>query len=195
MKESKQSLRARALLRMENISTAEFITWNRTIQERVLNLRAYLQSQSIALYSSMGKEVTTDQIRDHALGHGKSVFYPRLESGEMHLVRTDSPENMKPGRYGILEPVGEERITERNRESLVVLVPGVAFDLVGNRLGRGLGWYDRTLKRLREGVSFVALAYEFQILQEVPEEEWDQKMHQVVTEERVIECAGDVAQP
>ncbi len=66
MKESKQSLRARALLRMENISTAEFITWNRTIQERVLNLRAYLQSQSIALYSSIGKEVTTDQIRDHA---------------------------------------------------------------------------------------------------------------------------------
>ena len=84
-------------------------------------------------------------------------------------------------------------LAETDRAGLVVFVPGVAFDPRGNRLGRGKGWYDRLLERLGDAM-FVALAYEFQIIEEVPTESWDQKVHYVVTENRVIDCAESSAQ-
>jgi 5-formyltetrahydrofolate cyclo-ligase len=72
---------------------------------------------------------------------------------------------------------------------LIVFVPGVAFDTRGQRLGRGKGWYDRLLRQLGGNTVFVGLGYEFQIVEEVPTESWDEKVHYVVTEERVIDCA------
>ena len=73
---------------------------------------------------------------------------------------------------------------------LLVIVPGVLFDPYGHRLGRGGGWYDRVLHALSgEGVYF-GLAYEFQIISRIPVESWDQSVHFVVTQERVIDCGS-----
>jgi len=73
---------------------------------------------------------------------------------------------------------------------LAVFVPGVAFDRAGNRLGRGTGWYDRFLAGLDACVPRIALAYEFQLLEEVPVEQGDLPVHTVVTENRVIACGA-----
>ncbi len=192
MREKKHRLRARALLRRESLSTSEICLWNHRIQERVLHFPPYLVSCSVALYSSTGNEVATNEIRDHALRVRKKLFYPKLGRGEnLDLVQVGSAEELRAGGYGILEPTGNKTITRRDQESLVVFVPGLTFDLQGNRLGRGKGWYDRVLELIGEGAKFVALAYEFQVVEELPVEGWDRKVHYIITERRIIDC-GDI---
>lgn len=192
MREKKHRLRARALLRRESLPTSELGLRNQLIQERVLHFSPYLLSAAVALYSPIGNEVRTEGIRDDALAAGKKVFYPRLGSeGNLDLVRVESAGELREGRYGILEPTGDKIMTKQDQQGLVVFVPGLAFDLQGNRLGRGKGWYDRVLEKLREGAKFVALAYEFQLVEEVPAEGWDRRVHQIITERRIIDC-GDI---
>lgn len=189
MREKKQELRARALVQRESFSISNLTLWNHVIQERVLHLGCYAVSRSVVLYSPIGHEVATQEIRDHALRIGKKVFYPRLGKGDdLALIQVASAEQLRTGRYGILEPTGDNPLTQRDQERLIVFVPGLAFDLQGNRLGRGKGWYDRVLKMLGEGPRFVALAYEFQIVEDLPAEKWDQKVHHIVTERRIIDC-------
>ena len=144
------------------------------------------------MYSPSGNEVATEDIRDHALKAGKKLFYPKLDTGtDLHWARLEASDKMKPGRYGIFEPAGVARLAKNDVEGLIVFVPGLAFDLHGNRLGRGKGWYDRALAALGEPARFIALAFEFQIVDEIPVDSWDQKVHHIITERRVIDC-GDL---
>jgi len=190
MRDTKQSLRARARLRIEAFSSSELLHGNRSIAGRVLCLPVYLCSKSVALYSPIGNEVDTRPICDHALGQGKRVFYPKLNQGESCLAQVESCEDLQPGPQGIREPVGANWLTAKDHDGLVLFIPGLAFDLQGNRLGRGRGWYDRVLVGLGTAVRRVALAYEFQIMEGLPMEEWDQKVHQIITEKRIIDCGN-----
>lgn len=191
MGETKQSLRVRARLRREAISSSELLNWNRAIADRVLCLPIYLRSKSVALYSPIGNEVDTSLICDHARGRGMRLFYPKLYGEELRLAQVESCEDLQDGTMGFREPVGTSWLTLDDHEGLLLFVPGLAFDLHGNRLGRGGGWYDRVLARLGKAVKRVGLAYESQIMERLPVEAWDQKVHQIVTEKRVVDC-GDL---
>lgn len=174
--------------------SSELSVWNRLIQDRVLGFAPYLASSGVALYSPIGNEVATEPIRDHALKAGKRLFYPKMGDGqELSLVRVESAAELGPGRYGILEPQSGRVMTRPEREGLIVFVPGVAFDLGGSRLGRGEGWYDRMLSLLAGEARLVGLAYEFQLLEELPSEPWDQKVHYIITERRVVDCGDRVS--
>ncbi len=190
MEGTKQSLRVRARLRREAFLSSELLHWNRAIADRVLCLPVYLRSKSVALYSPIGNEVDTRLICDHALGHGMRVFYPKLNGEESPLAQVESCEDLQDGPMGFREPVGTSWLTVDDHEGLVLFVPGLAFDLEGNRLGRGGGWYDRVLAGLGKAVKRVGLAYEFQIMERLPVEAWDQKVHQIVTEKRVVDCGN-----
>lgn len=195
MREEKHRLRAEAVARRRSLSPSELSLWNRLIEEKVLQFSPYLACRAVALYSATGNEVATEGIRDHALRAGKKVFYSKLGTGNVWiLIRLESAGELRAGHYGILEPTGESEMTDKDRQGLVVFVPGLVFDLQGNRLGRGGGWYDRLLGLLREGPKFVGLAYEFQLVAELPTEGWDQKVHYIITEQRIIGC-GDVLCP
>src|SRR5262245_2960453 len=173
MREKKHSLRAAAITQRSLFPQSESLTRSRLIQARVLQFPPYLLCRSVALYSPFQNEVETGQIRDHALATGKNVFFPRLGTkNSLELIQIGRTTEFSPGRFGILEPMGEKQLAARDQQELVVFVPGVAFDLRGNRLGRGKGWYDRVIKDLDGGI-LVALAYDFQIVDEVPAEEWD----------------------
>jgi 5-formyltetrahydrofolate cyclo-ligase len=188
MREKKHSLRAAALAQCSLLSRSESLARSRLIQARVLQFPPYLLSRSVALYNPIQNEVETGAIRDHALVTGKNVFFPRFgPEDSLELIKIGSATEFSPGRFGILEPTGEGRLAGRDQEELVVFVPGVAFDLRGNRLGRGQGWYDRLIKELGEA-TLVAIAYDFQIVDEVPAEEWDQRVHYVITERSVVDC-------
>ena len=188
MREKKHSLRAAALAQRSLLSRSESLARSRLIQARVLQFPPYLLSRSVALYNPIQNEVETGAIRDHALVTGKNVFFPRFgPEDSLELIKIESATEFSPGRFGILEPTGEGRLAGRDQEELVVFVPGVAFDLRGNRLGRGKGWYDRLIKELGEA-TLVAIAYDFQIVDEVPAEEWDQRVHYVITERSVVDC-------
>jgi 5-formyltetrahydrofolate cyclo-ligase len=99
------------------------------------------------------------------------------------------------GRYGIPQPRGSERLSD-DCENLVLFVPGVAFDRSGNRLGRGHGWYDRVLARFQGRAIAVGLAYAFQLVEDLPTDDWDRKVQFIVTENGIIDClAGGACAP
>lgn len=189
MREEKHSLRAAALAQRSLLSRSESLARSRLIQARVLQFPPYLLRRSVVLYNPIQNEVETREIRDHALVTGKNVFFPRFgPEGSLELIKIGSATEFSPGRFGILEPTGEGRLAGRDREELVVFVPGVAFDLRGNRLGWGKGWYDRLIKKELGEATLVALGYDFQIVDEVPSEEWDQRIHYVITERSIVDC-------
>lgn len=189
MGESKIALRAVASSKRSGLSQKDFVFRSRLIQARVRQFPEYLSARSIALYASIQNEVMTEEIRDHALQQGKRVFYPKLGAdASVKLVRLESAWQLTPGRFGILEPTGEEPFLNGGRDDLFVLVPGLAFDRCGNRLGRGIGWYDRLLKRLGKQATPAGLAYDFQIVDRVPAEPWDEPVAYIFTETRLIDC-------
>lgn len=189
MREEKHKLRARVLERRESFSNSKIALWSHLVQARAIGFPPYLNAGSVVLYSPLGNEVGTEEIRDHALSMGKKLFYPKLgKNASLDVVLVKSVKELRRGHYGILEPVGGKVITDENQESLMVFAPGVAFDIQGNRLGRGGGWYDRVLERWGDKVRTIGLAYEFQLVEELAIERWDRKMHHVITEERIIDC-------
>ncbi len=190
MGETKQSLRVRARLRREAVPSTELLQWNRAIADRVLCLPVYQESKSIALYSSVGNEVETKRIFDHALDQGKKVFFPKMNGNGCPFSQVARYEELQDGPNGILEPGQTRGLTAEDQRGLLLFIPGLAFDLKGNRLGRGGGWYDRVLAELGKSVTRVGLAYECQIVEELPVEEWDQRVHQIVTEKRIVHCGN-----
>jgi len=188
MRQRKDVLRARVLARRSLLAEVEALTWSAAIQATALQFPPYVNCRSLALYSPIQNEVATGVIRDRALSAGKRVFFPQSGPHESwQLVRIDSVNDLSTGRFGILEPLGGRRLLPGYQQELVVFVPGVAFDSRGNRLGRGNGGYDRLIKELK-GATLVALAYDFQIVEEVPTDAWDQKVHYVISERRIIDC-------
>ena len=189
MRDNKQTLRARVALQRESLAPAELYVWNCLIQEKVLGFACYRRARTVAFYSSIGNEVTTTVIAEDAFKTGKAVLYPRIvRGGRLELIRVESREDLRPGRHKILEPYTGRATSKEELEGALVFVPGLAFDLAGRRLGRGIGAYDRLLKQTGAKSRFVALAYEFQIVAEVPTDEWDRNVDYIVTERRIVNC-------
>jgi 5-formyltetrahydrofolate cyclo-ligase len=152
-------------------------------------LPQYLAAKAVALYSPIENEVDTAAILADALERKKQVLYPRIgDEDRPRFFEIFSPLELCPGRFGILEPAGANYASPTLLENLLVFVPGVAFDRRGHRLGRGGGWYDRLMKRWKNQALFVGLAYEFQLVEQVATAKWDQDVHYVITEKRVIDC-------
>lgn len=159
-------------------------------QKRLIGTPEFKGARRVCLYSSFQNEVLTDEVFERARALGKEVFYPRVvaSSGDRTLgfFRVHGLEELSPGAYEIREPDQEAPLASAEGFDLVV-VPGVAFDEKGGRLGFGKGYYDMAL----DGVStrVVALAYEFQVLKKdlIPVEPHDVSVSAIVTEERVIE--------
>ena len=189
MRDNKQTLRARVTLQRESLAPTELYVWNCLIQQKVLGFVPYRSARTVAFYSSIGNEVATTAIAEDAFKTGKAVFYPRIVPGDrLELVRVESPEELQPGRHGILEPRKGRPMTKEEFEGALIFVPGVAFDLAGRRLGRGMGAYDRLLERAGAKTRFVALAYDFQIVADVPTDERDRNVDFIITERRIIDC-------
>ena len=189
MEETRNQLRGAVLKRRSALPLSTCHFWSRSIQAKVLELPEYLAAQSVVLYRAVRNEVETGAIMNDAFGRQKKVFCPKI-SGDQPAVflRIFSQADLVPGPAGVAEPSGHVRFSEADREGSMVIVPGVVFDDRGHRLGRGGGWYDRALKWFDDRGVYVGLAYEFQVVDKVPAELWDEKVHYVVTESRVIDC-------
>jgi 5-formyltetrahydrofolate cyclo-ligase len=195
VKEKKRSLRTAALSQRSALSPEECLARSESIQRKALSLDGYIAASAVALYSPVQNEVLTDRIFSDALGARKQVFYPKMDRpGMLQLVEVASAGDLQIGRYEIPEPKGDRQFWQAAGKR-VVFVPGVLFDTQGNRLGRGAGWYDRLLGELDGQATFVGLAYEIQLIDEVPTERWDRKVHFIITENRLIECAQTSIQP
>jgi 5-formyltetrahydrofolate cyclo-ligase len=193
--DAKQALRSAALTRRNSLSEEDCRLLSRAIQSRAIEFGPYIACRSVALYSPVQNEVRTGAILAHAFGSGKRVFYPRIDNNRaIAFFEVLAAAELRAGRFGILEPTSTTRLSDSEYEGLVIFVPGVGFDTQGSRLGRGQGWYDRLLKGVGEGSTVVALAYEFQVVEAVPVDPWDQRVQYVITEGRVIDCVATPAQ-
>ena len=189
MDESKRALRFSATSRRESLSPTDCLTRSHSVQARVLEASWYHNSSAIALYSAVRNEVSTDDIRDDAWRVGKRLFYPRLTKGyDGDFVLVHSIDDMIAGPSGIPEPSGNKILNGRTEHGLLIFVPGISFDREGNRLGRGKGWYDRMLHRIGANATCIGLAYDFQVVHQIPVEPWDQSVDYIVTENEIIDC-------
>ncbi|MCL6612701.1 MAG: 5-formyltetrahydrofolate cyclo-ligase [Peptococcaceae bacterium] len=162
---------------------------SRIIVDRILSSPFYLKAQSLMVYVDFRNEVQTGSLIARALEEGKKVCVPITDVKGKKLTPSRLlayPDELAPGAWGILEPgPGFVRPVDPGDMDLVV-VPGVAFDPGGNRLGYGGGFYDRFLPRTRPGTVFVAPAFEVQVVEDVFPGPHDVPVHIVVTETRII---------
>ena len=141
------------------------------------------KAQTIAAYYSMPDEVCTHQLLDALISMGKTVLLPAIVGDDIEL-RQYTPNSLHPGAYGIPEPViqpfslptGEG---QGGASTDVILVPGIAFDKEGNRLGRGKGYYDRLLQAMPNTIK-IGICFPFQLLPAIPTTPHDIKMTKVI---------------
>jgi 5-formyltetrahydrofolate cyclo-ligase len=197
LEESKPSLRRRMLSARKSVSPAQRRSWSGLIQESALRFAPYLAAAEVALYSPIDTEVDTKAILAHALTSKKAVFFPKIgpdNSGWFFQVAAET--DLIPGRFGIAEPAAGlplPMLDQERAQDTIIFIPGIAFDIGGHRLGRGGGAYDRMLTALKRRATFVGLAFEMQILEGLPTEEWDQRIHYVITEKRIIDCSASAS--
>jgi 5-formyltetrahydrofolate cyclo-ligase len=143
----------------------------------------------------VGSEVETLPLIRDALESGRRVAVPSVTGGRLVLTLLRDVSELAPAPFGLLEPPAELR-NEPDRlvapeEVDFFVVPGVAFDAQGGRLGHGKGYYDGLLSQARPDASLTAVAFECQVVDSVPMTERDVRVHRVVTERRV--AAGKAA--
>jgi 5-formyltetrahydrofolate cyclo-ligase len=150
------------------------------IDIRILDVLQRLSAgQVLALYAAKGSEVPTDTIDAIARELGFVVVYPRVASDRVLEFVAARPDELASGRFGLREPAGEAIAIEKVD---MFVVPGVAFDREGGRLGWGRGHYDATLAMARPDAVRVGLAFECQVVEKVEREAHDAPMHVIVTE-------------
>ena len=141
------------------------------------------KATNIFVYMSKKDEVNTSNIIAFLLENKKKVFIPFIKNDELYFSEYESLDDLQDGSFGILE--SKQKIPS-NINPDVIIVPGVAFDRKGNRLGRGKGYYDRFLKN--KSCLKIGLAFDFQVLDNIPVQKWDISMDIVITEKEVINC-------
>ena len=159
------------------------------ISQRLFNLQEFEDARTISIYLHIGSEVRTREILAWCIAQAKRVIIPVTNRMNRRLIFSEltAPEKeLEIGNFGILEPKTEFLRPVPLEEAEVALVPGIAWDLRGYRIGYGGGYYDRSINSLHNHVLTVGLGYEFQIVREVPTTRYDRPVDKIVTERRVI---------
>ena len=174
---------------IDSFSKEEIDEKTSRIETRLFEFANFLESNISLLYINHDLEVTTRGILDRCLGYNKIVVLPAFntETYQMKLMKVDNLDaDLKIGPRGILEPdpvtckvVPIERID-------IAIIPGVALDEKGGRIGSGEGFYDRLIPKLPITTRKVSLAFECQIVQQIPMESHDKYVDIIITEKRII---------
>jgi 5-formyltetrahydrofolate cyclo-ligase len=161
------------------------------VADNLWSVPEFTAAESILFFISFRSEVDTVPMIRRALDEGKVVCVPCTDDGDKSMVASrilDLGADLELGNYDIPEPKKECLRPIAAEEIDVVLMPGVAFDLSGGRLGYGGGYYDRFLEKCGPRCALIAVAFEIQIIEHVPCADHDHHIHKVVTESRVIDC-------
>jgi 5-formyltetrahydrofolate cyclo-ligase len=180
---SKNAIRKRILSRRDALSALEIASLSQEVAAQFLSSAVYAAASTLALYCSIRSEVATSGLFAAAVQAGKRVLYPRTVGATLEFVVVESLEALEESRFGICEPRSGEAFPLAAIDLLVL--PGVAFDEKGIRLGYGLGCYDRALAAVGRP-TLVGLAYDFQVVASLPREAHDIPVDIVVTERKVL---------
>jgi 5-formyltetrahydrofolate cyclo-ligase len=186
--DDRHSLRQAILAKRRQFTFQQRKQAARQIARQFVNHSLFLKAQHLAFYLPVGGEVNLLPLLAIALRRGKNCYLPALHclvEGRLHFRRYQAGDNLVANRYGILEPAAHA--SEIPPWALnVILMPLVAFDWQGNRLGMGKGYYDRTLAQLKnipgKRPSLIGLAYEWQKVPQLDARAWDVPLDTVITE-------------
>lgn len=180
----KQELRARGLALRRNLPNHDQLS--RRVTERLMRLPEYQAAMHLGVYVGTASEVQTLPVIQSAWSLGKRTAVPCCLGDELELFWIEDLGELSPRTLGILEPKAEIRAMPQRRAPVtsldLIIVPGVAFDRSGGRLGHGKGYYDRLLQAIPVGTASIALAFACQVFPEVPMLDRDVFVDVVVTE-------------
>ena len=192
----KRVVRAQVRARLAVLDGPQIESRSQSLAERLFPTSWWRDGQWVFIYIPMGGEVDTRFIVARAYRDGKRVAIPRMEGEDLAFYFYDGrTENLLPNQFGILEPDPAWKLVDPSLPTgkrLLVLTPGLAFDRERRRLGRGKGFYDRFLHRLRaahpagSGSWAVGLALAEQLVERVPVSDHDEILDGIVTDREVI---------
>lgn len=189
--DAKQKIRRAALVRRKSLTPQERDAWSSAICRQILPLEGFRNARTVMVYLADGQEPDLEQVMQAALASGVAIAAPRIDWKAKSIIpcRVRSPAtDIVPGLHGLTEPAPHCSPVPPGSIDLI-LVPGVAFDTAGNRLGRGGGFYDRFLALGELRALRVGVAFDFQIVPDVPAQAHDACMDLIVTPSRTIKTA------
>ena len=189
IQEKKREIRSDMADNLGAFSADEIAKKTSGIENRLFEFANFVESKIVLLYMQRNGEVITQEIIERCFEHDKIVVLPAFDiiKHTMQLMKVDNLNaDMKPGPRGVLEPDPAHCNVVPIDCIDIAIIPGVALDEKGGRIGSGEGYYDRLIPKLSATTRKVALAFESQIIQQVPLESHDRHVDIVITEERII---------
>ena len=181
----KTSIRQTVLNRRRLLAADRCLAGSLQVQERLLAQPEFSAAGCVALYSPFAGEVFTELVGDEALRLGKRVVYPRVSGTGLEFYQVDDRKTLLPGTFGVLEPMSGRPVSLATID--LAVLPGVAFDLSGHRLGYGKGYYDRTFATVGARPLLVGFAFDLQLVGQLPSERHDVRLDLLITETRAID--------
>lgn len=160
---------------------------SQVIAQRVLGMNCLAMASSVGVYAGVGSEVQTLPMIQALVRAGRVVGLPSMQGGVMAMREVADVAAMVTGDFGVPEPPEDAQVIEPD----VLLIPGVGFTETGHRIGQGAGHYDRYLEGRYPKPVAIGLAFDEQVVDELPFEAHDQRMNFVVTQTRLIDCLED----
>jgi len=173
------------------LSIEEIMEKSLKIKEKLFSLKELWTAKKVMVYISFKSEVRTREIILELLSRKKKVVVPVIDfkKNNLHLSELKNwNKELLSNKLGIFQPAKEFLRPVNPKELDFIIVPGIAFDSKGNRIGFGKGFYDKFLLKIPKKVPVVALAFEEQIAEKIKKEKHDISVHKIVTEKQVIEC-------
>jgi 5-formyltetrahydrofolate cyclo-ligase len=176
---TKAQLRNKILLRLKTQKEEQRKRKSSIIKDKLFKTRAFKKAKTVMFYIAFDGEVNTDEMIREAQRQGRQVAAPVCKKNrQINPCRLESGTRLIKGPYGTREPRPQKPIKLKDLE--LVVVPGVAFDKNGKRLGRGRGYYDRFLRRLCRKTATIGLAFDFQLLPSIPVTTEDVRVNRVI---------------
>ncbi|MBI5199868.1 MAG: 5-formyltetrahydrofolate cyclo-ligase [Nitrospirae bacterium] len=189
IQEQKKLIRKEVIEKRDSLTPEEQARMSLEIKNRLFMLDEFINAGKVHIFVSFGSEVRTEGMIGDLLSLGKKVIVPLVDTKNNVLILSeinDFDRDLSKGHFGILEPKVIKKVDKKEID--LMIMPGVAFDNKGNRLGYGAGYYDKLLKEIDNNIPLVALGFEIQVVDFIPFLEYDVKIHKIVTEKRVISC-------
>ncbi|HKJ28568.1 MAG TPA: 5-formyltetrahydrofolate cyclo-ligase [Desulfuromonadales bacterium] len=180
----KRSIRSHFLTERKSRSSQICADSSSEIQRRFMRSVFFREARCLALYSAIHNEVSTDEIVGQALDSGKCLVFPRVSGEDLEFVHIESPSELVSGAFGVKEPKSCNLVPVEKVD--LIVVPGVAFDQRGHRLGYGRGYYDRALAKCQSHCMKVGFAYDFQLVEELPATDYDETLSMLITESQTL---------
>ncbi|GAA6325403.1 5-formyltetrahydrofolate cyclo-ligase [Fusobacterium ulcerans] len=178
----KKSIRNYIREKRESLSYSEVEETSEKITEALLKSSYFEEAETVMSYMSFKNEIDTHEINNAVLSSGKKLILPRTV-GKEKMEAVEYGKGLKRGAMGIEEPIGEEYAGKID----LIIVPGVAFDKEGNRIGFGRGYYDRFLENYSDSVK-ISIAYDFQLVEKIEAEKHDKKVDIIFLKNNLIEA-------